>query len=236
MVQSSDYDTSLPSTPLLYAFVETGHAAPRGIRGWSVSHHPGPASANSGGISIIHHTNCPVAILPTYTATIDPFPVPNTPSASAVVSAIVRPRHCSPFLLVVVYLPPDRAKDALYISQILDLIEQASTAHASLPLLIVGDFNLHHDDWLCPMALLSPSTSISAAARHLASWIDNSGLDLANPQAWPPEKSSPPTLSYLPSAPSSTSSSPLLSSCQQSASDTAASSSLTTSPSPSTSP
>ena len=146
----------------------------------------------SGGISLLYHTDCPIAILPTHSLSIDPTPNPNIPASSALVCAIVRPRHRAPFLLAVVYLQPQRAKDASYISLILDHIETASESHPTLPLLVVGDFNCHHTDWFCPMAIRTPSASISSAARHLASWIEDSGLDLANPPgmftregAWP---------------------------------------------------
>ncbi len=188
LVQAPDYDTALPSTPLLYALVETGHNAPRSLRDWSVYHLPGSApppkkagKPGSGGISLLYHTDCPISVLPAYSLSIDPTPSPTIPASSALVCAIVRPRHRAPFLLAVVYLQPQRAKDATYISLILDHIETASDCHPTLPLLVVGDFNCHHTDWHCPMAISSPATSISSAARHLASWIENSGLDLANP-------------------------------------------------------
>jgi endonuclease/exonuclease/phosphatase family metal-dependent hydrolase len=187
LVSDPDHLPSLPTTPLLYALVETGHSTPRLPRDWSCYHLPGPDpkgknNVGGGGISLFHHTDCPILVIPNHSTIVDPTPDPAIPATSAVVCAVVRPRHRSPFLLAVVYLQPQRAKSSIYISAILKHIETASQLHPSYPLLVVGDFNCHHEDWHCPMTT-SPSSSaiISSGAQFLASWIGDVGLDIANP-------------------------------------------------------
>ena len=70
------------------------------------------------------------------------------------------------------------------LTALLSHIDAASTAHPLLPLVIVGDFNCRHADWYCPKAILHP-TSVTPSANHLASWIENSSLDVYNPVGQP---------------------------------------------------
>jgi hypothetical protein len=188
LVSDPQANPSLPATPLLYALVETGYTPPRLPHGWSSFHLPGPSPKGrnrigGGGISLLYHTNCTIKPLSPHCTTIDPTPDPTIPATSAVVCAVIRPRHRSPFLLAVVYLSPQRAKSSSYLDEITQHIEAAAQLHPSYPLLVVGDFNSHHRDWLCPMALNAPPNSpiVSACAQSLASWIEGSGLDLSNP-------------------------------------------------------
>src|ERR1700733_8160961 len=67
-----DLDVKCPSTPLLYAFVESGHAEPKhGMPDWLCSHHPGPARGG-GGITILSHRTCSVSALPQHTVSFLP--------------------------------------------------------------------------------------------------------------------------------------------------------------------
>jgi Reverse transcriptase (RNA-dependent DNA polymerase)/Endonuclease-reverse transcriptase len=188
LVSGADHLPSLPTTPLLYALVETGHSPPHLLRDWSSYHLPGPDpkgknNMGGGGISLLYHKDCPILVLPTHSTRIDPTPDAAIPASSAVVCAVIRPRHRSPFLLAVVYLQPQRAKTSIYLNAILQHIEAASQSHPSLPLLVIGDFNCHHVDWKCPMALSNPSSPsiVSSCAHFLSSWIEDTGLDIANP-------------------------------------------------------
>jgi hypothetical protein len=196
LVSDAAHDPSLPSTPLLYVLVESGlHPPAVNTRGWTAFHLPGPPPKNvkkhsGGGISLLYHSDCPIRPLPQHTARIDPLPNTDHPGSSAVVCAIVRPKHRSPFLLAAVYLPPQCARGDEYLTIINSHIEAATIAHPHLPLLVVGDFNCHHVDWHCPMALKplpSPNTppANTPCANALASWIDLMDLEIANPPNMP---------------------------------------------------
>jgi hypothetical protein len=184
---------SAPYCPLLYAMVETGLREPaHGANGWSCHHQPGPLPINAarqsgGGISLLYHADCPIKALPAYSGSIPPALSPNAPPSSAVVCAIVQPRHCQPFLLATVYLQPHISGDSNAVPRLqhlTGLIDAARAAHPSLPLLVVGDFNCHHPDWKCPTILVNASP-ISTPSIELASWIDSSALELLNPDGVP---------------------------------------------------
>ena len=188
LVQSPSHDPSLPSTPLLYAFVESGTPNPRTPHGWTLFHQPGPPaqghnSWGGGGISLFYHADCAVKPLPSHCHRIAPALMPNRPESSAVVCAIVRPRHRAAFLLAVVYLPPQCATSSEHLQCLTSIIDAASSAHPSLPLLVVGDFNCHHGTWKCPMA--QNPTSVTACAKELDTWITDSPLFLCSPPAVP---------------------------------------------------
>jgi hypothetical protein len=177
------------SSPLLYVLVETGHHSPNpGTPQWTCLHQPGPSPTNQarqsgGGISLFYHSDCPVQLLPTYSHTIHPSLSPNSPPSSAVLCAIVQPHGCRPFLLAAVYLQPHTGAgngNALPRLQALTShIDAASAAHPSLPLLVVGDFNCHHPDWLCPSATVHPTT-VTQSSTQLAHWINSFPLELCN--------------------------------------------------------
>ena len=194
LVTSPDHAVSLPSTPLFYAFVETGHTEPRSLpHDWSCFHQSGPAPRGKnliggGGITLLFHSDVAVKPLPSHSVRIDPPLLPNCPSSSAVVCAIVRPKHCAPFLLAVVYLPPQCARSPEHLHTLTSSIDAASASHPSLPLLVVGDFNSHHADWDCPMATQIPlpvPSPVSACANELAKWITDTSLHICNPPSTP---------------------------------------------------
>ena len=189
LVQSPSHDPSLPSTPLLYALVESGSSAPHTPPGWTAFHQPGPPATGAnglggGGITLLYHSDCAVQPLPSHCDRIAPALLPNCPESSAVVCAVVRPKHRAAFLLAVVYLPPQCARSAEHLLRLTAAIDAASAAHSTLPLLVVGDFNCHHEDWGCPMATQVPSP-VSACAKELAKWITDSPLFICSPPATP---------------------------------------------------
>ena len=193
LASSADHNPSLSTTPLLYVLVESGHRTPTLIPGWTAFHLPGPPpqgknGIGGGGISLLYHSDCPIRVLPSHTARIDPL-TPSDPASTAMVCALVRPKHRAPFLLAAVHLPPQCARHPSYLNIITSHIESASQSYPSLPLLVVGDFNCHHSDWHCPMALQSPPPGSPPAASHcansLAAWVDDAGLDIANPPDMP---------------------------------------------------
>jgi hypothetical protein len=184
-VDESCQSTALASTPLLYVFVESGHRVPRPrVSGWSCVHQPGPAPAGAngvggGGISLLHHKDCAVQLLAAHSMRIDPPLQHGMPASSAVACAVIRPKHRAPFLLAVVYLPPQCARGPQHLARLTAEIDAAALAHHGLPLLVVGDFNCHHVDWQCPMA--AQPASVSAAAQALAAWITLNSFAIHNP-------------------------------------------------------
>ena len=189
LVQDPSHNPTLPSTPLLYALVEAGNRAPQTPPGWTHFNQPGPAASGpnglgGGGITLLYHSDCAVQPLPSHCDRIAPALLPNCPESSAVVCAVVRPKHRAAFLLAVVYLPPQCAQSVEHLLRLTAVIDAASAAHPSLPLLIVGDFNCHHKDWGCPMAAQAPAP-VSACAKRLAEWITDSPLFICNPPSTP---------------------------------------------------
>ena len=182
------------SSPLLYVLVETGRRQPPlGIPNWTRLHHDGPAPVNQarqggGGISLLFHADCPVKHLPNLSYSIPATLSPNSPASSAVLFAIVQPHGCRPFLLAAVYLQPHTGNDGGNATPRLQAltarIEAAQAAHPLLPLLVVGDFNCHHGDWLCPSAAAN-STIVTQASRKLAGWIQSFPSRYTTPQGSP---------------------------------------------------
>jgi hypothetical protein len=183
LVTSPALDPALPSTPLLYVFVESGTAAPRpGVPEWSCSHLPGPPPKNrgvgGGGISLLYHADCPIQPLTSHHLRVPAKPNDAVSDSTSVSFHIVRPRHRSPFLLAAVYLPPScvAKADTYYVDQVTKSIETVAALHPALPLLVVGDFNLWHDCWY-----QTPNINgASACAKSLARWIDRCSLAVHN--------------------------------------------------------
>lgn len=183
LVTSHTLDPALPSTPLLYVFVESGTEDPRpGVPGWSCSHLPGPPPKNrgvgGGGISLLYHTDCPVQPLTSHHLRVPAQPNDAVSGATSVSYHVVKPRHHSAFLLAAVYLPPScvAKADTYYLDQVTTSIETVAAQHPTLPLLIVGDFNLRHNTWY-----QAPNVNgASACAKALAEWIDSGPLTVHN--------------------------------------------------------
>ena len=169
--------------------MEAGSRAPTTPPGWSHFHQPGPPASGAnglggGGITLLYHSDCAVQPLLPHCHRISlPLPL-NCPDSTAVVCALVRPKHRATFLLAVVYLPPPCARSTEHLQRITSIVDAASATCPSTPLLVVGDFNCHHRDWHCPMAKQVPSP-VTACANELAEWITDSPLFLSNPKAAP---------------------------------------------------
>jgi hypothetical protein len=192
LVTDPAHDPALPSTPLLYVLVESDHREPKpGVRGWSCFHQPGPVppgknGKGGGGISLLYHSDCAVKPLHAHSIRIDPPIPPSTSASSAVICAIIRPRHRAPFLLAAVYLPPQCATTPAHLDRLTAAIDAAAQAHPTLPLLVVGDFNCHHPDWSCPLHPgLTSLPSPSSCANRLADWITDTPLYICNPPGVP---------------------------------------------------
>ena len=76
------------------------------------------------------------------------------------------------------YLPPAcaAAPPAPFLQPLLDSIDTVSALYPSMPLLVLGDFNIQHPDWHQPVSLAPPTPS----ATHLAEWIEASSLTIHN--------------------------------------------------------
>jgi hypothetical protein len=169
-------DVTLPTTPLLYAFVETGHAEPAlGAPDWLCSHHAGTANSG-GGISLLYHTSCAVSPLPQHTVTFLPQSHPNPAASTAMVWHQVRPAGRAAFLLATVYLPPQNAPKRYYMTQILQSLDSVPQLF-DMPVLVVGDFNLRHLAWH-----QQPHNAGAAGgpATSLADWISDNDYTIAN--------------------------------------------------------
>ena len=177
---------SLPSTPLLYAFVESGHAEPRpGMPDWLCSHHAGPPGGG-GGVSLFYHASCPVSPLPLHTVKFPPPPPPPpappppqplnpSPESTAMTWHVVRPAGRAPLLLAAVYLAPHHATKIDYVLQIVRSLDSVPQ-QLNLPVLVVGDFNLRHTAWHQPPF----NSSAGGPANLLADWIQDNDFIIAN--------------------------------------------------------
>jgi len=169
-------DVSLPTTPLLYVFVESGRAEPKhGMPDWLCSHHAGPVQGG-GGITTLYHTSCPVSALPQHSVTFLPQPHPLASASTAMVWHRVRPAGRAPFLLATVYLPPTNAPKQYYMDLILQSLDTVPQ-QLQLPVLVVGDFNLRHADWHQPPH--NPGAP-GGPASSLADWIRDNDYTIAN--------------------------------------------------------
>jgi hypothetical protein len=172
MVSPLHLDPSLPSTPLLYAFVETSSIHPNITTGTDFTSLimpgcPGGVRGHGGGgITILHHQSCAVVKIK-YLQFNESSSNPSPLSSAAVLFVEVRPRHHSPFLLATVYIPPTTSPIQTYhTNQITSAIDTWSASFPHLPLLIVGDFNAHHTAWH-----QSTSVTPTSFATRLANWI-----------------------------------------------------------------
>ena len=172
----SDLDVALPSTPLLYAYVESGFHEPKPhVPGWSCKHYPGPGLNKGGGISLLYHSSCPIDHL--HSVTFQQQAHANAAATTAMVWHRVRPTGRSTFLLATVYLPPQNSLVKYYTDTILDSLDTVPQQYSRLPVLVVGDFNMRHEDWHQPPH--NPSAP-GAAASAMADWIELSNYTIHN--------------------------------------------------------
>ena len=162
----------LPPPPLLLAFAETKVVEPDKLpRIPDYTWHMTPAlSSHSGGVALLMHESVASSCcsFPTLSDPLDPT------DSSAILWVELRRPHHPPFLLGIVYLQPSPS------SSCLDRLEDSvTTALATgLPLLLVGDFNLRHEEW--DTALEEERSVSSAAARRFASFLSDHSLPVLN--------------------------------------------------------
>ena len=109
---------------------------------WLYRHH----TNRSGGLAILYHNS--IACLPMHSLDAQCNPISLRPdSPSAVLWHTVRFPHTAPFLLGAGYLAPDDNDNNSLASEAMCKAMRSATALA-LPMLLVGDFNLRHTDWL----------------------------------------------------------------------------------------
>ena len=109
---------------------------------WAHRHH----TARSGGIAVLYHNS--IACMPMDSLNALSAPLDGVPSsAAAALWLTMRYPHNPPFLLGVGYLPPQPtiAQALAGVQGLCASLNQASSH--KLPVLLVGDFNLHHGDW-----------------------------------------------------------------------------------------
>src|ERR1700710_196959 len=109
---------------------------------WVHRHH----SNRSGGLAVLMHDS--IACLPMTSLNTQSNPNSASPtSASAVLWHTIRFPNTPPFLLGVGYLAPsDVENDSVATEAMCKSLQRA--AAVGLPLVLVGDFNLRHPDWL----------------------------------------------------------------------------------------
>ena len=109
---------------------------------WMHRHH----TSRSGGLAILLHDS--IACLPMTTLNNRSNPISTAAtSASAVMWHTIRFPNTLPFLLGVGYLAPSDVSSNNLATEAMCKSLQLAAAEG-LPLLLVGDFNLHHPDWL----------------------------------------------------------------------------------------
>lgn len=145
-------DTRLPTVPL-----------------YSWSTFPG-ATSHGGGLALLCHHSVSCTELPHL-----PSLPPDT--NSAIMYRLLRFPHRQPFIIGVVYLSPSPGGVSLQVVHSLFLSITVALS-LTLPLLVLGDFNLHHPLWLCP----GPP---SPASNYFAEQLLDSDLTVLNPLLMP---------------------------------------------------
>jgi hypothetical protein len=109
---------------------------------WVYRHH----TNRSGGLAILYHNSIACLPMPSLDDQSNPISA-NPDSASAVLWHTVRFPNTSPFLLGAGYLSPgDHENNSLASEAMCDSMKHATAL--GFPMLLVGDFNLRHPDWL----------------------------------------------------------------------------------------
>ena len=145
---------------------------------WAHRHH----TSRSGGIAVLYHNSIaclPMAALNELGASLDNDPT----SAAAALWLTVRYPHSPPFLLGVGYLPPYKtnAPSTGGVRGLCASLGQASSHQ--LPVLLVGDFNLHHGDW--EDAWRFNISAPSAASAEFADYVKDTHWTVLNPSLMP---------------------------------------------------
>ena len=145
---------------------------------WAHRHH----TSRSGGIAVLYHNSIaclPMAALNTLSASLDNDPA----TAAAALWLTMRYPHSPPFLLGVGYLPPYKSAlaNAEGVRGLCASLSQASSHQ--LPVLLVGDFNLHHGDWEDAWRFNGSAASVASAG--FADYMKDNHWTVLNPQLMP---------------------------------------------------
>jgi hypothetical protein len=144
---------------------------------WTHRHH----TFRSGGIAVLYHNSIACLAMPALNTQCAPL-VNNPASPAAVLWLTMRYPHCPPFVLGVGYLPPSHAAPAEKVEGVRGMC--AALGHASacqLPVVLVGDFNLHHPDWQDAMR---PGVTMAAPVAF-AEYVRDNDWTILNPLLMP---------------------------------------------------
>ena len=144
---------------------------------WAHRHHTG----RSGGIAVLYHNSVAcltMTALNTQSAALTGRPT----NPAAALWLTMRYPHRPPFLLGAGYLPPAYSTAAEKVEGVRGLCAALSQARTyQLPVLLVGDFNLHHSDW---EDVVSPGDS-PAAPNAFADYVRDNNWTILNPLLMP---------------------------------------------------
>jgi len=177
------------SPPLLMALAET-HWRAMGSNGpnpkplpsylWSCHHPPPTTSARTGGgLALLYHKKVAVHAHHDLRIALPHRSRIGVTTNSATLWHTIRLPSSRPFLLGIIYLTPQDNTTAINVQLVTANIDNARAAHPTLPMIVVGDFNLKHPEWRDPLAC-DNRYSPQPAANHLADYIDTTGLTILN--------------------------------------------------------
>jgi len=150
---------------------------------WALQHHKN----RSGGLAVLYHNS--IACLPMQALNKLCNPISTDPeSSAAVLWHTIRFPNAPPFLLGSAYIPPDdHHRNEFAVKALCAGISRATAI--GLPMLLVGDLNLHHADWMDVSHIIG---GYSRPPKVLASYVTASSLTVLNPVFMPGAVTRPP--------------------------------------------
>jgi hypothetical protein len=150
---------------------------------WAYQHH----TSRSGGLAVLYHNS--VACLPMPALNKVCNPISSDPeSSAAVLWHTVRFPHTPPFVLGAAYIPPnDHHRNENAVKALCAAISRATAL--GLPILLVGDLNLHHADWMDVSHIIG---GYPRPPNVLARFVTASALTVLNPVLMPGAVTRPP--------------------------------------------
>lgn len=176
--------------PTLMAFAETWFTDAMNIPSisqyhWSCLHSPPNPNTNRqsprGGLALLYHNKLLAvhridSISKHFDLAPPGCPIPaNHTNTAAILWHIIKIPNLPTFLLAITYIPPQNNNNSYCIDECLKSINSAKSQYPNVPIIIVGDFNLHHSDWDCKDIDLP-----SSAAIHLANYINDHEMHILN--------------------------------------------------------
>jgi Endonuclease-reverse transcriptase len=163
------------NSPGLVALVETrcvdAASLPR-VAGYSWTVHAASAT-RGGGVALLYHSSVACGELLSLPGLEAENEVPGglSQSSSAVMWRLIRFAYLPPFVLGIIYLAPGAGVNT--VSSLLRCINAAISL--SMPVLLVGDFNLHHRLWHCPLPA-TPASAAFADGLSVSNWCVLNGI------------------------------------------------------------